>query len=129
VQSFDRAVALIKRLKRAGIDCSIDDFGTGYSSLSYIKQLPFQTIKIDLTFVRDIHLSKGNQAIAKTLLYLGKMLNKDIIAEGVESDEELQCLLQMGCNQFQGYYFDKPTPLQTLKERWYPDNIQALLSA
>lgn len=129
VQSFDRAVALIKRLKRAGIDCSIDDFGTGYSSLSYIKQLPFQTIKIDLTFVRDIHLSKGDQAIAKTLLYLGKMLNKDIIAEGVESDEELQCLLQMGCNQFQGYYFDKPTPLQTLKERWYPDNIQALLSA
>ena len=121
VQSFDQTVALIRLLKEAGVDCSIDDFGTGYSSLSYLKKLPIQTIKIDQSFIRDIHLSEGDQAIAKTLLYLGKNLSKDIIAEGVETEEERDCLIDMGCDQFQGYFYDRPMPLEDLEERWYAD--------
>lgn len=129
VQSFDQTVALIQLLKEAGVDCSIDDFGTGYSSLSYLKKLPIQTIKIDQSFVRDIHLSAGDQAIAKTLLYLGKNLHKDIIAEGVETKEERDCLVHMGCDQFQGYFYDRPMPLEDLVERWYADDNKLAASA
>lgn len=129
VQNFDQTVALIRQLKQAGVDCSIDDFGTGYSSLSYLKHLPIQTIKIDQSFVRDIHQSAGDQAIAKTLIYLGKNLHKDIIAEGVETAEERDCLIEMGCKQFQGYFYDKPQPLDDLKSRWYQDGLRFANSA
>ena len=129
VQSFDQTVELIRLLKKAGVDCSIDDFGTGYSSLSYLKKLPIQTIKIDQSFVRDIHLSAGDQAIAKTLLYLGKNLRKDIIAEGVETKEERDCLIHMGCDQFQGYFYDRPMPLEDLVERWYAGDDELAKSA
>lgn len=129
VQSFERAFKLIDRLGAAGIQCSIDDFGTGYSSLNYLRKLPIQTIKIDQSFVRDLHLCESDQAIAKTLIYLGKVLHKDVIAEGVETEDELNCLLSMGCKQFQGFYYDRPMPLQSLKERWYPDENKLLASA
>jgi len=128
VQNFEQTVALIQRLKEAGVDCSLDDFGTGYSSLSYLKRLPIQTIKIDQSFVRDIHLSAGDQAIAKTLIYLGKNLRKDIIAEGVETAEERDCLVEMGCKQFQGYFYDKPQPLEDLKARWFKGEPLAKLA-
>ncbi|MFW2372574.1 MAG: putative bifunctional diguanylate cyclase/phosphodiesterase [Gammaproteobacteria bacterium] len=119
VERFEETVQLIEQLRQHGFDCSIDDFGTGYSSLNYLKKLPIKTIKIDQSFVRNLHIDSDNKAIAKALVSLGENLSKDIIAEGVETIEEFDCLVGMGCHNFQGYYFDKPMPFEDLIARWY----------
>jgi EAL domain-containing protein (putative c-di-GMP-specific phosphodiesterase class I) len=87
---------------------SIDDFGTGYSSLAYINRFPVATLKIDQAFVRALHAHKGNRAIVETIIALGRGLGLSVIAEGVETREELECLRTCGCEQFQGYYFNRP---------------------
>lgn len=104
------AIALISRLGDLGVDCAIDDFGTGYSSLTYLRRLPSSLIKIDRSFVRDIHKDAENCSIAKMIIALGENLGMDILAEGVESAEELQCLKDLGCYQYQGFYFSHPLP-------------------
>jgi len=108
------AMALITQLRDIGIACAIDDFGTGYSSLTYLRRLPSSLIKIDRNFVRDIHKDADNRSIAKMIIALGESLNMDILAEGVESAEELQCLKELGCNQYQGFYFSQPLPFDDL---------------
>jgi diguanylate cyclase len=104
------AMALISRLSDIGVDCAIDDFGTGYSSLTYLRRLPSSMIKIDRNFVRDIHKDADNRSIAKMIIALGENLDMDILAEGVESEEELQCLKELGCHKYQGFYFSHPLP-------------------
>lgn len=93
-------------LQERGIDVSVDDFGTGYSSLSYLNRFPITTLKIDQSFVRNMHIDKGNRAIVKTILALAKSLSLIVIAEGVENREELKCLRKLGCEYFQGFYFN-----------------------
>ncbi len=110
------SIKILETLKDTGIQFSIDDFGTGYSSLSYLKQLPADVIKIDRAFVKDINVDKNNYAIAKMIIGLGKNLNMDIIAEGVETQEELDCLKKLGCHQYQGYFFCKPIPFDQLTQ-------------
>lgn len=104
------AMAVIAQLSDIGVDCAIDDFGTGYSSLTYLHRLPSSLIKIDRNFVRDIHKDSDNRSIAKMIIALGENLDMDILAEGVESAEELQCLKDLGCHQYQGFYFSHPLP-------------------
>ncbi|GGY65995.1 hypothetical protein GCM10011613_07370 [Cellvibrio zantedeschiae] len=104
------AMNLIAQLGDIGVDCAIDDFGTGYSSLTYLRRLPSSLIKIDRNFVRDIHKDEENRSIAKMIIALGENLDMDILAEGVESAEELQCLKDLGCTQYQGFYFSHPLP-------------------
>lgn len=104
------AMALIAQLSDIGVDCAIDDFGTGYSSLTYLRRLPSSLIKIDRNFVRDIHKDAENRSIAKMIVALGENLDMDILAEGVESEEELLCLKELGCHQYQGFYFSHPLP-------------------
>lgn len=104
------AMALISQLSDIGVDCAIDDFGTGYSSLTYLRRLPSSMIKIDRNFVRDIHKDADNRSIAKMIIALGENLDMDILAEGVETVEELQCLKELGCHQYQGFYFSHPLP-------------------
>jgi len=104
------AMALISQLGDIGVDCAIDDFGTGYSSLTYLRRLPSSLIKIDKNFVRDIHKDAENRSIAKMIIALGENLDMDILAEGVESEEELLCLKELGCHQYQGFYFSRPLP-------------------
>lgn len=104
------AMALIAQLSDIGVDCAIDDFGTGYSSLTYLRRLPSSLIKIDRNFVRDIHKDADNRSIAKMIIALGQNLDMDVLAEGVESKEELQCLKELGCHQYQGFYFSHPLP-------------------
>ena len=101
-------ITLISKLNNIGVDCAIDDFGTGYSSLTYLRRLPSSLIKMDRSFVRDIHKDAENRSIAKMIIALGENLEMDILAEGVESAEELQCLKDLGCYQYQGFYFSHP---------------------
>ena len=89
---------------------SIDDFGTGYSSLSYLKRLPIDRIKIDQSFVRGIPSDTDDVAITKTIVSLGKNLGLNVIAEGVETEEQRDFLLSIGCEYGQGYYYYKPMP-------------------
>lgn len=106
----DMAVQTLSILKHLGIRISIDDFGTGYSSLSQLRQLPIHTIKIDKSFVREIDKDTVNAAIVEAIIRLSKSMKMDVLAEGVESREELQMLKQIGCDLVQGYLFSKPLP-------------------
>ncbi|MEG3617297.1 EAL domain-containing protein [Magnetovibrio sp. PR-2] len=101
-------VAALEDLHNFGIHISMDDFGTGYSSLSYLKRFPIDTIKIDRSFVNDIHTSTDDAEIIHTIINMGHTLNRKIIAEGVEIVEQLDILKEYNCDEIQGYYFSKP---------------------
>ncbi|MHB8284265.1 MAG: putative bifunctional diguanylate cyclase/phosphodiesterase [Caulobacteraceae bacterium] len=103
-----RTRQLFSDLREAGVTLAIDDFGSGYSSLSYLKNLPFNKLKIDREFITDVHNHADSQAICKALIELGRGLNLKILAEGVETEAEVDVLRRLGCNIFQGYYFSRP---------------------
>ena len=110
VENIEDSIKLIASLKANAIDCSIDDFGTGYSSLTYLKRIPASVLKIDRSFVANIEQCNESAAIASMIISLGKTLKMNILAEGVETAEELNCLKVLGCYQYQGYYFSEPLP-------------------
>lgn len=114
VSGVNQAMTLMSDLQSIGVECSIDDFGTGYSSLAYLKRFPARMIKIDRSFVRDIHSDAESRSIARMIIALGNNLDMEILAEGVESREELACLQELGCQQYQGYYFSRPVPFANL---------------
>lgn len=105
---INHAVAVLQEIRELGVHISIDDFGTGYSSFSYIKHLPVDTLKIDASFIRDIDQNKESQAIVKAILDIAQTLNLNVIAEGIESQEQLIVLSEDGCSQGQGFLFSKP---------------------
>jgi diguanylate cyclase (GGDEF)-like protein/PAS domain S-box-containing protein len=98
----------LNELKSMGIWISIDDFGTGYSSLSYLKKFPINTIKIDRSFVYDVHNNSNDSAIIRAIIALAHSLNLKVIAEGVELKEQVDYLTEQGCEQVQGFYYSKP---------------------
>jgi EAL domain-containing protein (putative c-di-GMP-specific phosphodiesterase class I) len=100
----------LQEFSQLGIDIAIDDFGTGYSSLSYLKQLPVGILKVDRSFVSDIDHDEDDRIISKAIINLGHSLNKSIIAEGIETKEQLDMIRQYGCHLIQGYYYAKPMP-------------------
>jgi EAL domain-containing protein (putative c-di-GMP-specific phosphodiesterase class I) len=108
------AIEKMLELKSLGIVLSMDDFGTGYSSLSYLKQLPFDQIKIDKSFVDGINDNPNDAFIVETVITLGQKLGMSVVAEGVEDVDQWTLLKSMGCETFQGYYFCKPMPVQGL---------------
>ncbi|MDD2838639.1 MAG: EAL domain-containing protein [Sulfuricurvum sp.] len=103
-----RAISVMNDLHEKGIRMSIDDFGTGYSSLSYLKKFNIYKLKIDQSFVRDIHVDPEDKAIVGTIISMAKSLGLRTIAEGVETTEQLDYLHQQGCDEIQGYYYAKP---------------------
>ncbi len=104
----EKAKETLNMCRQAGMSISIDDFGTGYSSLSYLHAFPINTLKIDQSFVRDMHRNESSMELVRSIVSLGKNLNMAIVAEGVEQIEEAKLLKDMGCDFAQGYYFAKP---------------------
>jgi diguanylate cyclase (GGDEF)-like protein/PAS domain S-box-containing protein len=104
----NKAVASLTRLKDIGVSISLDDFGTGYSSLSYLKRFPIDVLKIDKSFVDDVTTNSADAAIALSVVSLAHNLNMRVIAEGVETREQMQFLTERGCDEMQGYYFSRP---------------------
>ena len=113
LENIEDTIATMKELKQIGVRFSLDDFGTGYSSLQYIKRLPLDQLKIDQSFVRDIATDSSDKAIVRTIIAMAQSLNLDIIAEGVETEDQRQRLLEMGCIHYQGYLLGKPVPIET----------------
>jgi diguanylate cyclase (GGDEF)-like protein len=108
----------MKALKALGVSIAVDDFGTGYSSLVYLKQLPLDVLKIDRGFVRDIMSDSSDAVIVETIISMAKHLNIQVIAEGVETAEQLAFLKEKGCSIFQGYYFDQPLTAANFAETY-----------
>jgi EAL domain-containing protein (putative c-di-GMP-specific phosphodiesterase class I) len=112
VDNIESVIAKMTEIKANGIGLSLDDFGTGYSSLSYLKRLPLDQLKIDRSFVRDIVEDVSSRAIAQSVISLGQVMKRSVIAEGVETEEQLDCLMGLGCHAFQGFLFGTPLPLE-----------------
>jgi len=108
MQNFAYAVGVLEEVKRLGVKIALDDFGTGYSSLNYLKKLPFDILKIDQTFIRDLEKDNDDLLITKMIIEISKVLNKVNVAEGVENKELLKIVSELGCQYVQGYYFAKP---------------------
>ncbi|AWB65033.1 GGDEF domain-containing response regulator [Saccharobesus litoralis] len=112
MDDFNAVLTTLEQLSELGVLLSIDDFGTGYSSLKYLQHLPVNRIKIDQSFVKNIINNAGNAVITKSVIAMSHQFGFSVVAEGVETSDELNFLLQIGCDTIQGYYFSKPLPVE-----------------
>lgn len=111
IQRVDDAIVTMTTLSDRGISFSLDDFGTGYSSISYLKRLPVSTLKIDQSFVRDIIDDRNDRVLVETIITMGRLLDMELVAEGVEEQEQLEILKSFGCNYYQGYLSSQAVPI------------------
>ncbi|WP_317367243.1 EAL domain-containing protein [uncultured Tyzzerella sp.] len=118
----DEIIKVIQDFKKENIRISMDDFGTGYSSLNMLQDLPVDVLKIDCGFFRNFEKSKKGAAIIKSIVMLAKELELDVVAEGIEIEEEVEYLKEIGCSNVQGYYFCKPVTLEEFEKRAFADN-------
>jgi len=117
LENVEDTIAKMRDLKLLGLSFSMDDFGTGYSSLEYLKQLPLDQIKIDQSFVREIVNDPNDAAIVQTIIAMSEVLGLSVIAEGFETEAQLEFLDLRGCHAFQGYLFGTPVPIQEFEDR------------
>jgi diguanylate cyclase (GGDEF)-like protein/PAS domain S-box-containing protein len=122
--NVERAIVIMDALKRIGFSLSIDDFGTGYSSLSYLKRLPADTLKIDISFVRDMLHDHHDYTIVNTIIGMARNLGLKATAEGVEEVAQADALLALGCDEAQGYYFGRPEPAHVFAMKWLEKESQ-----
>jgi EAL domain-containing protein (putative c-di-GMP-specific phosphodiesterase class I) len=115
INDFDKNYEVISQLKSLGFTLSLDDFGTGYSSLSYLKKIPFDTIKIDKTFIDDIEYEDGRN-FTDMIVDIAKNLDMEIVAEGVENKEQLKYLKSINCDTYQGYLCSRPLKIEKFEE-------------
>ncbi len=128
METGPEVIARLKALHDLGIKLAIDDFGTGYSSLSYLKKFPVHKLKIDQTFVQDVTENHDDAIIARSIIHLGQAMNLEIIAEGVETEGQLEFLRNEGCQQVQGFLFAKPMTSEALVD-WLPQQQVVAQSA
>lgn len=121
MEHAEQSIEILKTLKSLGVRLSIDDFGTGYSSLTYLKRFPIDKLKIDQSFVHGLAYDPNDREIAATIIAMARNLKLDVLAEGVESEQQLDILNQHGCDYYQGYLFHRPVPAQEL-EVWFREN-------
>lgn len=112
----EQTIRTLKSIKALGVRIAVDDFGTGYSSLSYLQRLPIDTLKIDRSFVSGCDRLEGAMVIPHAIIFLGRSLNLHIVAEGVETEAEMEILTACGCDEFQGYLISRPMQVSMLKE-------------
>lgn len=112
MEQQEEAVRILQGLRQQGIRIAIDDFGTGYSSLAYLKQFPLDVLKIDKRFVDDIPHERDDMEIAAAIVAMGHSLRLTVLAEGVETEAQLQFLKQQGCDYYQGYLYSLPLPAE-----------------
>jgi diguanylate cyclase (GGDEF)-like protein/PAS domain S-box-containing protein len=124
MRDLPKALEVLTALKRLGVWLAIDDFGTGYSSLSSVKRFPIDVIKVDRSFIRDIPQDSDDKALTEAIIRMAKSLSLTVVAEGVETKEQVDFLQQHACDEFQGYYFSKPVPAEDFSAL-----LQANLSA
>ncbi len=110
------SLAILKRLKELGVRIAVDDFGIGYLSLAALKQFPLDSIKIDRSFIRDAGSVVEDQALTEAIIAMGRTLSMTVVAQGVETKEQADFLRQNACDEFQGFYFDKPQPAGQISE-------------
>ena len=118
MENAEATLATLHALKEIGIQLAIDDFGTGYSSLSYLKRFPIHTLKIDRSFVKDLDRDPNAAAIGKSIIGLAHNLNLKVVAEGVETEQQMDFLQKYGCDYMQGYLFHMPEPAERLTQIW-----------
>jgi len=116
LDNVDSVVNKMQALRALGVRFSLDDFGTGYASLSYLKRFPFEQLKVDRSFIRDIATDPDDAAIVRAIIAMGNTLRLSVVAEGVEADEQHVFLVEHGCTSFQGYLFGRPMPFDEFEE-------------
>jgi EAL domain-containing protein (putative c-di-GMP-specific phosphodiesterase class I) len=114
MEDIDANIQLLRRLRDLGIGIAIDDFGTGYSSLAYLARLPIQTLKIDRIFIAGMLQDDENMAVVQTIISLAQSLNLSTVAEGVETEEQVDVLELLRCNEMQGYLIGRPCPREEI---------------
>jgi EAL domain-containing protein (putative c-di-GMP-specific phosphodiesterase class I) len=125
----ERANQVLQQLHTMGVRISIDDFGTGYSSLSYLKRFPAQTVKIDRSFISGLPSDGDDTAITQAVIAMAHSLGLNVVAEGVETAEQLALLRKLGCNEAQGYLLGRPMPASELATRLAPEPKPTTLAA
>jgi len=123
MREVNEAMLILDGLKRLGLSIAIDDFGTGYSSLNYLKQFPIDVLKIDRSFVDGLPSGEQDAQIARAIIAMAHSLNLSVIAEGVETHEQLEFLREHGCDEVQGYLFGRPMPPNRFEAQFANDTL------
>lgn len=123
MENAEQTIKIFEKLRKLGVVISIDDFGTGYSSLSYLHRLPFDSLKIDRSFVSDVNKQTENAQILQTIVSLAQNLNLRIVAEGIETVEQMKVLQDLGCDFGQGFLFSKPLPKDEIENLLYAKTV------
>ncbi len=116
-------IGILKKLSKLGIQIAIDDFGTGYSSLAYLKRFPIHKLKIDRSFIKDVNKDEESRAIVSAIIAMSQNLGLEVLAEGVETEQQLKYLKERGCQQIQGYYFSPPVISDEFEKFLYAQNL------
>jgi len=120
MENLQYTANILRKLIEMGVNISIDDFGTGYSSLNYLKHFPINYLKIDQSFIADISADKNTRSIVKAIIEVAHALNLKVIAEGIETKEQLELLRGLGCDELQGFYISKPLPVEEAEKQYIP---------